>query len=92
MKNFKALALSALVATTTLVAGATGAQAANYECYNTTDYDRVCVYDVRGNSYERQYKMEVNGRYAGTHIAYCNPNHRYNYKQNAIGKVCFEFN
>ena len=94
MKNLKALVLSALVATTTLVAGATGAQASGYSCYTNTSNNRVCVYDVRGNRYEKEYKMQVNGRYAGTYYVDCGITrgvNRYNYKENANGIVCFEF-
>ena len=92
MKNFKALVTAALVATTTLVAGATGAEARGYECYYTTANDHICIYDIYGNNYERTYKMDINGRYAGIQKVYCNPAHRYNYKDNANGKACFAFN
>ena len=91
MKNFKALVTAALVATTTLVAGATGAEARNYACYYTTSNDHVCIYAIRGNRYEKEFKMDINGRYAGVQYVYCNPAHRYNYKENANGKACFEF-
>ncbi len=94
MKNFKALVTAALVATTTLVAGATGAEARNYKCYYNTSNNQICIYAVRGNRYEKEFKMDINGRYAGVHYVDCGLDrgvNRYNYKENANGVACFEF-
>ena len=88
--NIKALISSAVIGTASLFTGVE-AQAAGHYCYNTTGGDHVCVYNVRGDRYNKTYSLEVNGRYAGRHGVYCNPAHRYNYARNANGIACFEF-
>ena len=89
----RTLATVAALAAATIGLGFTAKQAdaASYKCYTTVYNDRVCVYNVHGNRFEKTYSMDVNGVYAGRFGARCHPEHRYNYKQNAIGIVCFEF-
>ena len=89
MFNFKALAATALIGATAFIAP--GAEAKSYKCYDTVNDDRVCVYAVRGNDYERSYKMDVNGKYAGIQYVTCPAEFRYNYKANANGIACYEF-
>ena len=85
-------AVAALAAATIgLGFSANKADAASYVCYDTVNYDRVCVYNVRGNRFEKSYSMDVNGRYAGRYNVTCHQEHRYNYKENANGIVCFQF-
>ena len=90
----RTLATVAAMAAATIGLGfsANKADAASYYCYDTVNYDRVCVYNVRGNRFEKTYSMDVNGEYVGRFGARCHPEHRYNYKENAIGIVCFQFN
>ena len=89
MFNIKSFVATALIGATAFVAP--NADAAKYTCYDTVNNDRVCVYNVRGNRYEKSFQMDVNGRYAGTQYVYCNPAHRYTYVENANGIACFQF-
>lgn len=90
--NFKALLSSVVIGTASIFGGVQSAESATYECYWTTGNDHICVYNVRGNDYFRTYDMDINGVYMGQQGVRCNPAHRYNYKENANGIVCFEFN
>ena len=95
--NIKALASSALLATTALFSGVGDAEARNY-CYQTTGYDNICIHWVKGyNSNPQEYKRvgySINGSYYEQDID-CNRRNgvnRFNYKNNLSGKVCFEYN
>ena len=95
--NFKSLFINITSATALAVgaiglAGGSAAEASTYECYWNTNNNHICVYNVRGNDYYRTFDMNVNGNYAGNQSVKCNPAHRYNYKENANGIACFEFN
>jgi len=88
--NIKSLVLGSLV-TIGSIFGGVEAKADNHSCYWTNQNDHICVYNVRGNSSFKTFDMNVNGQYAGNQGVRCNPNHRYNYKENAYGIACFEF-
>ena len=90
--NIKNILFSSVVAVSSIFGGVTGAEAKSYECYWNVSNNHICVYNVRGNRSFREYDMDINGRYAGKQRVRCNEAHRYNYKENANGIVCFEFN
>mgnify|MGYP001407932897 CR=1 FL=1 len=91
MNNITKTLLGSIVSITSIFGGVE-AKASNYDCYWTVNNDHVCVYNVRGNSAFRTFDMNVNGKYVGEQGVRCNPNHRYNYVENANGIACFQFN
>ena len=90
--NLKNILISSSLAVASLFTGVPEAEAKSYECYWTVSNNHICVYNVRGNSSYKEYDMDINGRYAGKRGVRCNEAHRYNYKENANGIVCFQFN
>lgn len=90
--NIKALISSAFIGAASIFGGVTSAEAAGHYCYYNTNDAHLCVYNVRGDRYNKTYDLNINGRYVGKQSVWCNPAHRYTYKANANGIACFEFN
>jgi len=89
--NIKSLLLGSIVSIGSIFGGVE-AQSAQHSCYWTVTNNHICVYNVQGNSSFRTFDMNVNGKYVGEQGVRCNPNHRYNYVENANGIACFQFN
>jgi hypothetical protein len=95
MFNFKTIATAAIIATTGLcvadVVKPQAADAAGSYCYVNNSSADVCILGVwRDGGNYKVVKSAVNGR-VDVERVYCNPAHRYNYKQNMYGIACFEF-
>ena len=85
------LVASAAVAATSLFTNVGEAAAASGYCYNTTTGGNVCITRVvgLGGNYKRVWSV-VDGHYDVQDV-FCNPAHRYNYKENMYGIACFQF-
>ena len=90
MFNFKALAATVAVAATSIIAPAAVEAAGGY-CYSTTGGGDVCITRVQqtGHNTKRVWSV-VDGHYSVEDV-YCNPAHRYNYRENMYGIACFQF-
>lgn len=90
MFNFKALLATVAIAATSFVAGAP-AEARRSYCYTNTRGSDICILGVwkDGGNY-KIVKSAVNGR-VDVERVYCDPAHRYNYKENMYGIACFQF-
>jgi len=68
------------------------AAAASSHCYQTNSNNTVCILSVhRSSANTKIVRSNVNGGAVQTSKVYCNPNHRYNYKENMAGIACFQF-
>ena len=89
MNNFSKILLSSVVGLTSIF---TGVEAKAAQCYFTTDDDHVCIHSVYSNKYgtEKNVYYTVNGEARKMNVT-CNPQHRYNYRENVAGISCFEW-
>ncbi len=90
--NFKALAASALVATSALFAGVGEAQASY--CYDRQGGGYTCIHRVTGNyngTQKTAWYSHDGGKMRTIEVG-CNPAFRYTYKENLAGVVCYEYN
>ena len=90
MFNFKALVATAAIAATSIFAPAAVEARGSY-CYVNNSGSDVCILGVwRDGGNYKVVKSAINGSVDFDRV-YCNPAHRYNYKQNMYGIACFEF-
>ena len=90
MFNFKALTATIAIAASSIAAPAAVEAAGSY-CYVTRSGADVCILGVwRDGGNYKIVKSAVNGS-VGVERVYCNPAHRYNYKENMYGIACFQF-
>ena len=72
------------------------AKASTSTCYQTTNYDTVCIHSVRSHkTYGGAYKLvtsTVNGGNFATTEVDCTTASPSNYKRNLAGIACYEFN
>ena len=90
--NFITKLATTALAATAIFATAPKAEASGHYCYTNDNGAELCIFNVRGTGTHRSYETLVNGQYGGRTKVICNPAHRYNYKANAHGIACFEFN
>ena len=90
--NIKALAASALVATTAFFTGVGDAKASY--CYDLKNGGHTCIHRVRGNynGTRKTVWWSHNGGEMRVVDVTCNPAFRYNYVENVAGIACFEYN
>ena len=84
-----------LLAALSLFAGAQKADAASSYCYQTVYNDTVCILSVhqnRANPNHKVVRWNSNGGAVIQDNVYCDPAHRYNFKENMAGISCFLFN
>ena len=94
MNNFFTPVAPALAALS-LFAAAPKADAASSYCYQTERNATVCILSVhqnRNNPTLKLVRWNANGGAVYQDEIYCNPAHRYNFKENMAGIACFLFN
>ena len=91
MKLITAFATASVLGASTIGAASMASAATSY-CYQNESNNTVCILSVQ--SYGANTKLvrsNVNGGSVHATKVYCNPSHRYNYKQNMYGIACFQF-
>ncbi len=70
----------------------TEADAAGNYCYRTESNATVCIHSVfSNNSNYKLVEWSVDGGNRYEEKIFCNPSHRYSFKENLAGIACFRF-
>lgn len=91
--KIRALIASAAIAASTIIVG-TEVQAKRSYCYRNSSGNTVCIHGVwrARRPGIKIYNWSVNGGAIQTTEANCRTANKYNYKANATGIACYEFN
>ena len=91
MKLFNAIVTASALGMSTL-AFASAASAVTSHCYQNESDSTICILSVqRSGTNTKLVRSNVNGGAVHTTNVYCDPRHRYNYKENMYGIACFRF-
>lgn len=91
MKLFTAITTASVLGVSTLGSPLMASAATSY-CYQTESNNTVCILSVRRSGVNTKIvRSNINGGTVDATEVYCNPNHRYNYKENMYGIACFQF-
>ena len=91
MKLFTAIATASVLGASTIASPLMASASTSY-CYQTESNNTVCILSVkRTGTNTKLVRSNINGGSVNTTKVYCNPSHRYNFKQNMYGIACFQF-
>jgi len=91
MKLVTAIATASVLGASTISAPSMASASTSY-CYQNESDNTVCILSAhRTGSNVKLVRSNINGGSVHTTEVYCNPSHRYNYKENMYGIACFQF-